>query len=321
MEEFIRQLNARLLAICGNREPNNLYEPIYYSLEAGGKRIRPVLMWFAYRLYRDGFEPILPLAAGLETFHNFTLLHDDLMDNASTRRGRAAVHKKWNVNTAILSGDAMQLLAYEEINKSPQECRNEATSLFVQTAIEICEGQQYDMDFENRSDVSVDEYIAMIRLKTAVLLACALKMGAMAAGALSKDADLLYDFGINIGLAFQLQDDYLDVYGDPKVFGKPIGGDILENKKTYMLIKTYAMATSEQRKRLDLWMTTTAKNPQEKIAAVTALYNEIGTPTVAKQLIGQYFDRAFQLVEHLNAPQDRKQELVDFAKSMINRQK
>lgn len=322
MQTFLDQLNQRLLSLGANRQPQNLYAPITYSLEAGGKRVRPSLMFLAYRMFSDdNTDSILPLASGIETFHNFTLLHDDLMDNSALRRGRPTVHKQWNANTAILSGDAMELLAFEEILRAPEHCRDEAARLFTRTAIEICEGQQLDMDFEQRSDVSVSEYIEMIRLKTAVLLACSLKMGAIAAGASEEQALLLYDFGINVGLAFQLQDDYLDVYGDPLVFGKPIGGDILESKKTFMLIKTYEMATEVQHQKLDLWMATTPENPKEKIAAVTALYNEVGTPKVAQSLIDDYFSRAFHELDALNIPEERKEGLRNYALKMMKREK
>lgn len=321
MTAFLQQLNAHLLDMCHTHQPQNLYDPIAYSLEAGGKRIRPALMQLAYNIYRNGFEPIIPLAAGIETYHNFTLLHDDLMDNSPTRRGRDSVHKHWNANTAILSGDTMLIMACREIAQCPEYCRDEATKLFLQTALEVCEGQQYDMDFERRNDVSVAEYIEMIRLKTAVLLACALRLGAIAAQAPNEEASVLYDFGINIGLAFQLQDDYLDVYGDPLTFGKPIGGDIFENKKTFMLIKTYEMATDSQRKELDRWMTDSTASRQEKIAAVTEIYNAVGTPRVAQELIDQYFETAFQLLDSLKVDSERLRPLVDFAKSMINRKK
>jgi len=322
MQTFLDQLNARLLSLGDGRQPQNLYQPISYSLKAGGKRVRPSLMFLAYRLFCDGdAAQILPLASGIETFHNFTLLHDDLMDNSPLRRGRPSVHKKWSANTAILSGDAMELLAFGEVLRSPEHCRDEAARLFTRTAIEICEGQQLDMDFEQRGDVGVADYIEMIRLKTAVLLACALKMGAMAGGATEEQASTLYYFGIDTGLAFQLQDDYLDVYGDPKVFGKPIGGDIMENKKTFMLIKTYEMATDEQRERLDRWMTTATENPQEKISGVTAIYNEVGTPAVAQQLIDHYFSHAFRLLNSLDVAEERKAGLKEFAEKMMKREK
>lgn len=322
MQTFLNQLNQRLLSLGSNRQPQNLYAPITYSLEAGGKRVRPSLMFLAYRMFSDGdIDQILPLASGIETFHNFTLLHDDLMDNSALRRGRPAVHKQWNANTAILSGDAMELLAFEEILRAPMHCRDEAAHLFTRTAIEICEGQQLDMDFEQRRNVRVDEYVEMIRLKTAVLLACALKMGAIAGGATEEQATLLYQFGIDVGLAFQLQDDYLDVYGDPSVFGKPIGGDILENKKTFMLIKTYEMVSEVQRLKLDLWMATTPENPKEKIAAVTALYNEVGTPKVAQSLIDDYFNRAFHELDALNIAEERKEALRNYALKMMKREK
>ena len=225
-EEILRLVNDYLVQLPYEREPQSLYEPIKYVLSMGGKRVRPVLMMLAYNMYKDDPESILPSACALETYHNYTLLHDDLMDNAALRRGHETVHKKWDANTAILSGDSMLVLAYERIAQCPKEKLAGVLSLFTETALEIGEGQQYDMEFENRTDVTEAEYIEMIRLKTSVLLACAVKMGAMLAGASDEDADNLYKFGEQIGLAFQLQDDFLDVYGDSAVFGKAIGGDI-----------------------------------------------------------------------------------------------
>ena len=222
-----------------DRKPYSLYEPIKYVLDLGGKRIRPMLMLMSYNLYKDNPESILPQAIGLETYHNYTLLHDDLMDNADVRRGQPTVHKKWNANTAILSGDSMLVLAYQRMQNCPADKLPAVLDCFTTTALEIGEGQQYDMEFETRDDVREEEYIEMIRLKTSVLLACAMKIGAIMADAPKEDIDLLYRFGERMGLAFQLQDDFLDVYGDPKVFGKAIGGDITSNKKTYMLITAF----------------------------------------------------------------------------------
>lgn len=229
--EILQKINERLDTISGDRKPETLYEPIRYVLSIGGKRIRPVLMMLTYELFRDNSEDIIMPACAIETYHNYTLLHDDLMDNADLRRGHQTVHKKWDANTAILSGDSMLVLAYQRMAQCDPAKLKPVLDLFSKTALEIGEGQQYDMDFEHRNDVTEDEYIEMIRLKTSVLLACSMKIGAILADAPAADADNLYRFGEQVGLAFQLQDDYLDVYGDPSVFGKAIGGDIVSNKR------------------------------------------------------------------------------------------
>ena len=283
-EEILKLVNDYLAQLPYNREPQSLYEPIKYVLSMGGKRVRPVLMLLAYNMYKENPESILSSACALETYHNYTLLHDDLMDNADLRRGHETVHRKWDANTAILSGDSMLVLAYERMAQCPKEKLAEVLHLFTETALEIGEGQQYDMEFENRTDVTEAEYIEMIRLKTSVLLACAVKMGAILADASAEDADNLYKFGEQIGLAFQLQDDFLDVYGDPAVFGKAIGGDITSNKKTFMLINAFNHATAEQREELTRWITAEQFDAAEKIAAVTRLYNEIGIDRMAKCL-------------------------------------
>ena len=276
-EELMKRIHAYIEQLSYSREPKGLYDPIEYVLALGGKRLRPVLMLLAYNLYREDVESIFSQAAGIETYHNFTLLHDDLMDNADMRRGKPVVHKKWNENTAILSGDAMLILSYQfMMNQCPPEHVQEVMEIFGRTALEVCEGQQWDMEFESRNDVTVGEYIEMIRLKTSVLLAAALKIGAVLGGASFADAQKLYDFGIRMGLAFQLQDDYLDVYGNPAVFGKKIGGDILCNKKTYMLITALEQAKGENREELLRWLNTADFVPEEKIAAVTAIYNKVG---------------------------------------------
>ena len=240
--DILTLVNNYLDNIPYTRKPETLYEPIRYVLSLGGKRIRPVLMLMSYNLYKDDADTILPTACGLETYHNYTLLHDDLMDNADMRRGHATVHKKWDANTAILSGDSMLVLSYQRIAQCAPQYLPQILDLFTTTALEIGEGQQYDMEFETRDDVCEAEYIEMIRLKTSVLLACAMKMGAIQAGASAADQDALYRYGESLGLAFQLQDDYLDVYGDPSVFGKNIGGDITSNKKTFMLINALLRA-------------------------------------------------------------------------------
>ena len=274
--ELLDRLEQSMRRMTIDRQPASLYEPIEYVLSIGGKRVRPVLTLLAYNLYREDIERVMPQAIALETYHNYTLLHDDLMDNADVRRGKPTVHRKWDANTAILSGDSMLVLAYQRMAQCDEAHLKSVLDLFTETALQIGEGQQYDMEFERRDDVSEEEYIEMIRLKTSVLLACGLKMGALMADAPSGDADNLYRFGECVGLAFQLQDDYLDVYGDPAVFGKEIGGDITLNKKTYMLINALNRANAFQREELTRWISATDFDKQEKIAAVTRLYNEIG---------------------------------------------
>lgn len=317
-DEILASVNRYLDHLPYDRKPASLYEPVKYVLSLGGKRIRPTLMLLAYNLYKDDPESILMPACALETYHNYTLLHDDLMDNADLRRGMPTVHRKWNANTAILSGDSMLVLAYQRMAQCPKEKMGEVLSLFTETALEIGEGQQYDMEFETRNDVSEAEYIEMIRLKTSVLLACALKMGAMLAGAPEADCDNLYHFGEKMGLAFQLQDDFLDVYGDTKVFGKAIGGDILANKKTFMLINAMNRANHRQRAELEEWLATNNR-PKEKIAAVTRLYNEMGIDLLATQKIASYFAECHTYLSAVGVSQERKQELVRYAERMMKR--
>ena len=320
-EEILKLVNDYLAQLPYNREPQSLYEPIKYVLSMGGKRVRPVLMLLAYNMYKENPENILSSACALETYHNYTLLHDDLMDNADLRRGHETVHRKWDANTAILSGDSMLVLAYERMAQCPKEKLSEVLHLFTETALEIGEGQQYDMEFENRTDVTEAEYIEMIRLKTSVLLACAVKMGAILADASAEDADNLYKFGEQIGLAFQLQDDFLDVYGDPAVFGKAIGGDITSNKKTFMLINAFNHAAAEQREELTRWITAEQFDAAEKIAAVTRLYNEIGIDRMAKEKIEYYFAQSTQYLARVNVPEERKQELIAYTHDMMKREK
>ena len=303
-----------------NRKPADLYDPIRYVLSLGGKRIRPVLMLMGYNLYREDVDSIMMPALGLETYHNYTLLHDDLMDRADVRRGHPTVHKKWNENAAILSGDSMLVLAYQRVAQCNPEMLPKVMELFTETALQIGEGQQYDIDFETRDDVTEAEYIEMIRLKTSVLLACALKMGGLLAGAPSADLEALYDFGEQLGLAFQLQDDYLDVYGDFKVFGKRIGGDILCNKKTYMLINAQLRANSAQRRELENWLAATDFDEEQKISSVTRLYDEIGIPELAQQKIQFYYDLAEKSLAKVALPKEAKQNLWAYAQEMLNRQ-
>ena len=291
-EELLVKVNDFLDNLKYERKPSGLYDPVKYVLSMGGKRIRPVLMLLSYGLFKDDVESVLMPACALETYHNYTLLHDDLMDNADMRRGHETVHRKWDANTAILSGDSMLVLAYERMAKCNPVYLSDVLHTFTETALEIGEGQQYDMEFETRNDVTEDEYIEMIRLKTSVLLACAQKIGAILAGASKQDQDNLYKFGEQIGLAFQLQDDYLDVYGDPKVFGKKVGGDIICNKKTYMLINAYNRADAEQRRELQHWMEAETFNSDEKVAAVTAIYNKVGVDKLAIEKIAYYFEES-----------------------------
>lgn len=318
--EILKMVNEFLDHLSYDRKPESLYEPIKYVLSMGGKRIRPTLMLLAYNLYKENPEDILMNACALETYHNYTLLHDDLMDNADMRRGHLTVHKKWNDNTAILSGDSMLVLAFQRMMQCDTKHLKDILDLFTVTALEIGEGQQYDMEFETRNDVKEEEYIEMIRLKTSVLLACALKIGAILADASAEDAENLYKFGEQIGLAFQLQDDYLDVYGDSKVFGKEIGGDITSNKKTYMLINAFNKANDAQRKELTRWVSARDFDRNEKVDAVTRLYNEIGIDQLAQDKIAYYFAQSKKFLDAVNVPEEKKEELRKYAQKMMKRQ-
>ena len=318
-EDFLNEINAILENHPYNRQPESLYNPVRYVLEQGGKRIRPILMMLAYELYKDHPEDIILPAVGLETYHNYTLLHDDLMDNADMRRGNQTVHKKWDANTAILSGDSMLVLAYRCMQQVSDNKLRPVLETFTETALQVGEGQQYDMDFEKRNDVSEEEYIEMIRLKTSVLLACALKMGALLADAPKEDTDNLYKFGEQMGLAFQLQDDYLDVYGDPKVFGKAVGGDITSNKKTYMLINAFNRANTHQREELIRWTTAKEFDKQEKILAVTQLYNEMNIGRLAQEKIACFFEQSRGYLDAVQVPEERKAYLREFAGRMMKR--
>lgn len=318
---MLEKINDYIKNLPLDREPHGLYEPIEYVLSLGGKRIRPMLMLMAYELWKDDSEKILPQAVALETFHNFTLLHDDVMDNADVRRGKPTVHKKWNENTAILSGDNMLVLAFKWMQQCPSGKMPAVLGVFTDTAIEIDEGQQLDIDFEERDDVREEEYIEMIRLKTSVLLACAVKIGAIMADAPKEDAENIYKFGEAIGLSFQLQDDYLDVYGNPEVFGKAIGGDITSNKKTYMLINALNKAEGAEKKELEQWIGAKDFDRDEKVKAVTRIYNSLGIDKMAKAKMEQYYNDAIAFLDKINVPESRKQALRDYADSMMKREK
>lgn len=317
-DELLQLINRYLDSLPYDRKPASLYAPIKYVLSMGGKRIRPTLMLLAYNLFKDDPEKILSSACALETYHNYTLLHDDLMDNADMRRGQPTVHKKWNANLAVLSGDSMLVLAYQRMTECDSHLA-EVLRLFTETALEIGEGQQMDMEFETRNDVREEEYIEMIRLKTSVLLACAMKIGALLADAPADDADNLYRFGEKIGLAFQLQDDYLDVYGDPAVFGKAIGGDIVSNKKTYMLINAFNRADNAQRAELERWIWATDFDRREKVKAVTGLYDEMGIDRLAQQKIAGYFNESKTYLDRVGVSDERKSELMRYAQRMMKR--
>lgn len=301
------------------REPYSLYEPIRYVLSLGGKRIRPLLMLMAYNLYRDDIEKVMPVATGFEIYHNFTLLHDDVMDEADIRRGKPTVHKVWNENAAILSGDAMYSLACRYVAQAPAEYVVEVVKRFNEMALQICEGQQLDMEFESRNSVSEEEYLQMIRLKTSVLLANSLAVGGLLGGASDEAVERLYHFGLNLGMAFQLKDDLLDVYGDASVFGKKIGGDILCNKKTYLLIKALEHATPEQREALCAWLVMEQYVSSEKIATVTALYNEIGVKHFCEIKIEEYSRHAAEYLMAINVDAAKKAELEILMKQMVHR--
>ena len=317
--QLLEKVNQALDHLAYDRQPQGLYAPIKYELSLGGKRLRPVLMLLTYNMYKEDVENIMMQALGLEIYHNFTLLHDDVMDRADVRRGKPCVHKVWNDNTAILSGDTMIVDSFIRMQQCDPAHLPDVMDVFSRTALEISEGQQYDMEFESRNDVKEEEYLEMIRLKTSVLLACAVKIGALLGDATNEDAALLYDFGEKIGLAFQLQDDYLDVYGDFAVFGKRIGGDILWNKKTYLLIKAFEHANEEQRKELESWISRTEYAPQEKIDAVTRLYNEIGVRELCDQKINMFFQLAEQSLQKVSLPWEKKSQLWNYALQLMSR--
>lgn len=295
--------------------PYSLFEPIQYILEDGGKRLRPVLTLMAYNLYRDDIENALRSAVGIEIFHNYTLLHDDVMDDAELRRGRQTVHKKWNSNVAILSGDAAAITAYKYIESCEDQYLRQVIDGFNQVAMDVCKGQQYDMEFETRNDVTEEEYIHMIYLKTSVLIAGSLRHGALIAGAPEHEYKALYDFGGYLGLAFQLQDDYLDVYGDVAEFGKKIGGDITENKKTYLLIKAFEVADPETKAELQAWVDKKDFDVFKKIKAVTGIYDRLGIGELTLKTIENYLDKSRKALQKIAVAEERKNgfyEMIDF---------
>ena len=293
--ELLQQVEQALAALPYDRVPQRLYDPVRYVLSLGGKRVRPVLMLLAYNLYKEDVASIMSVALGVETYHNYTLLHDDVMDRAEVRRGKPCVHKVWDDNTAILSGDSMLVLAYQRVAQCSPSLLPQVIELFTQTALEIGEGQQFDLDFESRTDVTESEYIEMIRLKTSVLLANALQTGAYIAGADDQAQETLYQFGINIGLAFQIQDDILDVWGDPKTFGKAVGGDISCNKKTFV----YLEAKRRGGERLEEWYSQVLEDNTEKIAAVKEIFEQLEVRAVCEKVVEDYTQKALALLDQL----------------------
>lgn len=315
-KHYLDTVNQAIASIPYPAKPSQLYEPISYHMALGGKRVRPVLVLMACDAMGGDSANALDAALGLEMFHNFTLLHDDVMDNADVRRGRTTVHRRWNDNTAILSGDTMLTIATQHIarcNLWP------VMDLFNTTAIEIYEGQQWDMDYENRNDVSVEEYINMIRLKTSVLLGCALKMGALIAEADEQQANLLYEAGVNMGLAFQLRDDVLDVWGDPETFGKEIGGDIMNNKKTYLLINTMQLATGDDADELRHWLNDPFASRDDKVAGMTALYERLGVRQLAEDAIARYNDLAVAAFSQVKMSDDDKAAFIALSNKLAGR--
>jgi geranylgeranyl diphosphate synthase type II len=321
LDQFREILKTELNRHDYIEEPHSLYEPIKYILADGGKMIRPILTLIAYNIYKDDIEKAIKPAIGIEIFHNYTLLHDDVMDDADLRRGRPTVHKKWNINVAILSGDAAAITAYKHIEHCEDQYLRRAIDGFNQVAMDVCKGQQYDMEFETRNDVKEEEYLHMIYLKTAVLLAGSLRHGALIAGAPEEEYNALYDFGGTLGMSFQLQDDYLDVYGDVREFGKNIGGDILENKKTYMLIKALEMANAADKKELEEWIKRKEYKPEEKIKAVTDIYNRVGVPEIVQRKINDYLEKSKEIFNKIDVPAERKSVLYEMIKFIDNRKK
>nr|WP_298923021.1 polyprenyl synthetase family protein [uncultured Allomuricauda sp.] len=312
---FISHLESKIKT----KEPKNLYEPINYILGLGGKRLRPILTLMTADLFGGNFKDALDSAMAIEIFHNFSLVHDDIMDDAPLRRGKTTVHEKWDVNTGILSGDAMLINSYQFFESYSPEIFKKLTSLFSKTAIEVCEGQQYDVDFESRDDVTIPEYLKMIEYKTAVLVAAAMKMGAIIANASQDDTEAIYEFGKNLGIAFQLQDDYLDVFGDPETFGKQVGGDIIENKKTFLFLKSLEYAEKEQREGLLHLYSLKPEDSGTKVETVKSIFMESGAVKEAKKEINGYTQKAFDALTTISIPDANKAILKQFGENLMKR--
>ena len=314
-KDFLNYLDSKTWA----REPKNLYEPVDYILKLGGKRMRPVLTLMAADIFSKSYKKAMPAALAVEVFHNFTLVHDDIMDAAPLRRGKKTVHEKWDVNTGILSGDAMLILAYQFFESYKPETFQKLAQLFSKTALEVCDGQQLDVDFETRSDVTIPEYMNMIRLKTSVLVAAALQMGAIVAETSNENEQLIYDFGLNLGLAFQLQDDYLDTFGDAETFGKQVGGDIIENKKTFLYLKCLESANQEDQKKLNFYYTQTCKDNDVKVTEVTRIFERYDIPFLISKEIETYTNKAFSRLTTMNIDEKSKAGLKNFGLWLMKR--
>ncbi|MGC6432072.1 MAG: polyprenyl synthetase family protein [Jejuia sp.] len=319
IEKYQEGFIAYLQAYSTEKEPKNLYEPITYILSLGGKRLRPILTLMTTDIFGGNYKEALNAALSVEVFHNFSLVHDDIMDDAPLRRGQQTVHEKWDVNTGILSGDAMLIMAYQLFENYEATKFQNLAQLFSKTALEVCEGQQYDVDFETRSDVTIPEYLKMIEYKTAVLVGAAMKMGAIVAGATSEDQHSIYEFGKNLGIAFQLKDDYLDAFGDPKTFGKQVGGDIIENKKTYLYLKALEFSSEEDKTRLEKLFSSYPENTDEKVETVKALFETSGSAKATKDAIEDYTRKAFSVLESLSVSEDKKALLKLFGNNLMNR--
>lgn len=315
-EHFLAHLeNQKIL-----KEPKNLYEPIDYILRLGGKRMRPVLTLLSTEIFDVDFKKALSAATAVEVFHNFSLVHDDIMDDAPLRRGKETVHEKWNLNTGILSGDAMLILAYQYFENYEPTIFRALAKLFSKTALEVCEGQQYDVDFETRDDVTIPEYLKMIEFKTAVLVGAAMKMGAIIAETSEENANLIYDFGLNLGIAFQLQDDYLDCFGNPETFGKQVGGDIIENKKTYLYLKAMEFAKAEEREQLLHLYSIQPNDNSEKIESVKEFFNQTGAAKATQKAIEEYTMKAFETLTKMQIGEDKKMVLKAFGEKLMKRE-
>jgi geranylgeranyl diphosphate synthase type II len=301
------------------KEPNNLYEPIRYILALGGKRLRPILTLMAAEVFDADCQKALQAATAVEVFHNFSLIHDDIMDDAPLRRGNETVHEKWDLNTGILSGDAMLILAYQFFEAYEPNVFRELAKLFSKTALEVCEGQQYDVDFETRDDVTIPEYLKMIEYKTAVLVGAAMKMGAIVAETSNENANAIYDFGLNLGIAFQLQDDYLDAFGNPETFGKQVGGDIIENKKTYLYLKALEYSKEEEKEQLLHLFSIQPNDNTDKINSVKQIFNQTGASDATQSAIQEYTLKAFETLEKMNISEDKKTVLRAFGDKLMSR--
>ena len=319
ISEYQDLISRHFESIKYQKEPNNLYEPIRYILSLGGKRLRPVLTLMATEVFDVDCQKALAAATAVEVFHNFSLIHDDIMDDAPLRRGNETVHEKWNINTGILSGDAMLILAYQYFEAYEPKIFQELAKLFSKTALEVCEGQQYDVDFETRDDVTIPEYLKMIEYKTAVLVAAAMKMGAIVAETTEENKNLIYDFGLNLGLAFQLQDDYLDAFGNPETFGKQVGGDIIENKKTYLYLKAMEFASANEMEQLLHLFSFQSSENTDKINSVKGIFNQTGASAATQKAIENYTFKALETLAKMNIGNDKKAILKAFAENLMSR--